>query len=333
MEPVRVASLGIGWWSNVLADAVKRSSEIEIVSCYTRSEDKRQDFSEKYNCRAASSYEEILADDSIQGIINTTPNNIHYETTKAAAEAGKHVFLDKPITVNVADGLATAKVCEDAGVILSVGFQRRRENHFRWIKKEIEAGHFGKLVQAEGNISRDRVGQFEPGHWRYQAEHMPGGVMLQIGSHYLDVLEMLMGPVVQVSAQTAQLVLPGDNPDVANIILEHETGALSSLTASYASASEYYMLNIYGKEASAYYDLFGGLRYLKRGETGSTPVQCEKNDTIVEELNEFAECIRGNAKPECDGYWATHSLAVILAGVRSSKEGRSVKVSEIMSDV
>ena len=130
MEPVRVASLGIGWWSNVLADAVERTPELEIVSCYTRSEDKRRSFSDQYNCRPAESYEEILADDSIQGIINTTPNNIHYETTKAAAEAGKHVFLDKPITVNVADGLATARACEQAGVTLSVGFQRRRESHF-----------------------------------------------------------------------------------------------------------------------------------------------------------------------------------------------------------
>jgi predicted dehydrogenase len=66
---------------------------------------------------------------------------------------------------------------------------------------------------------------------------MPGGVMLQIGIHYVDVLEFLMGPVKRVSAMLAQLVLPGDNPDVANMILQHENGALSNLTACYASAS------------------------------------------------------------------------------------------------
>ena len=331
-EPVRVASVGIGWWSNVLADAVARTPEIEIVSCFTRSEDKRKAFAEEYNCQPVASYEEILKDESIQGIINTTPNNVHFETTRDAAAAGKHVFLDKPIAVNVKDSLATTKVCEEYGVHLSVGFQRRRESHFRWIQEKIRAGEFGKLVQAEGNISRDRVGKFEAGHWRYQAEHMPGGVMLQIGSHYLDVLEMLMGPVTRVSARTAQLVLPGDNPDVANLVLEHENGALSNLTASYASASEYYMLNIYGKEASAYYDLFEGLRHLTRGNTHSDKIECVKNDTIVEELDEFAECIRGNTTPECDGHWATHSLAVILAGVRSDREKRSVDVAEIMSE-
>src|SRR5258705_548828 len=93
---------------------------------------------------------------------------------------------------------------------------------------------------------------------------MPGGVMLQIGIHYSDVLEYLVGPVTAVSARLAQLVLPGDNPDVASLLLEHENGALSTLNASYASASEHYVMNIYGKEATACYDFHSGLRVLKR---------------------------------------------------------------------
>src|SRR5256714_7460456 len=101
---------------------------------------------------------------------------------------------------------------------------------------------------------------------------MPGGVMLQIGIHYADVLEYLLGPVKAVSGRFAQLVLPGDNPDVASLVLEHENGALSTLNASYASASEYYLMNVYGKEASAYYDMHQGLRFLKRGAAKAEPV-------------------------------------------------------------
>ena len=183
---------------------------------------------------------------------------MHLESTEAAAQAGKHVFLDKPIAHTVADGKALTRACADAGVVLAIGYQRRRENHFRWIREKIDAGEFGRLVQAECNISRDREGQFELGHWRYQSDAMPGGVMLQIGIHYADVLTYLMGPIAAVSGRTAQLVLPGDNPDVANLILEHESGAISNLTASYASASEYYLMNIYGKTATAYYTLFDG---------------------------------------------------------------------------
>jgi predicted dehydrogenase len=329
--PLRVAVLGMGWWSDVLSDAIKRSSEIEIVACFTRSEDKRRAFAEKYKCRAAASYQEILADRSIAAIVNTTPNNVHLETTRQAAEAGKHVFLDKPIANTVREGMAIAEVCRKAGVVLALGYQRRREKHFRWIKAEIDAGRFGKLVQAECNISRDRLGQFDLTSWRYTAEGMPGGVMLQIGIHYVDVLEYLMGPIKSVSARLAQLVLPGDNPDVANMILQHENNALSNLTASYASASEFYMMNIYGKEASAYYDLFSGLRHLKRGEKAARAIATEKNDTIREELEEFARCARSGGQPETDGFWAARNLAVIKAGARSAREGRVVEVAEVIA--
>jgi predicted dehydrogenase len=330
-RPLRVAALGMGWWSDVLADAANRSNNIEIVACYTRSEDKRNAFAAKYGCRASASYEEILKDPSIEAVINTTPNSVHLETTRMAATAGKHVFLDKPIANTVAEGDAIAQACRHAGVVLALGYQRRRENHFRWIKAEIDAGRFGKLVQAEGNISRDRLGQIDLSSWRYQASGMPGGVMLQIGIHYVDVLEMLLGPVARVSGRSARLVLPGDNPDVANLILEHENGAISNLTASYASASEYYMLNVYGKEASAYYDRFAGLRHLKRGDPKPRPITTGDNDTIREELDEFVQCVRTGAKPETDGFWATRNLAVITAGVKSAREGRAVDVAEMIA--
>jgi predicted dehydrogenase len=328
--PVRVAMLGLGWWSDVLADGIKRSDKFEIISCFTRSEDKRHAFAQKYGCAAAPSYEAILKDPAIEAIINTTPNNAHLETTRMAAQAGKNVFLDKPIANTVRDGQKIASACEKAGVVLSLGYQRRRECHFRWIKAEIDAGRFGKLVQAEGNISRDRLGKVDPTSWRFQSTGMPGGVMLQIGIHYVDVLEMLMGPVRRVSGMAAQLVLPGENPDVGNLMLEHENGAISNLSTSYASASEFYMINIYGKEASAYYDVFSGLRHLTRGDGVPRPVATENNDTIREELDEFAHCVRTGAKPETDGWWACRNLAVIKAGVKSAAGGRIVAVNEII---
>jgi predicted dehydrogenase len=329
-EPLRVACIGMGWWSDVLADAMTRSNRIEIAACYTRSADKRAAFAAKYKCRPAASYDEVLADPAIDAVINTTPNDVHLETTRAAAAARKHVFLDKPIANTVTEGRAISEVCRKAGVVLALGYQRRRESHFRWVKQQIDAGVFGKLVNAEANISRDRLGKIDLSSWRYQAAGMPGGVMLQIGIHYTDVLEFLMGPVVAVRGQFAQLVLPGDNPDVASLILEHEGGALSTLNASYASASEYYLMNIYGKDATAFYDMHNGLRVLKRGEDKTTAIETRKNDTFVEELEEFAAACRGGKPPEVGGDFATRSLAVVRAGIVSAREGRRVAVEEIL---
>jgi len=330
-EPVRVGCLGMGWWSDVLADAMVKSGKLKIVSCFTRSDEKKQAFAKKYGCSSAASYDAMLADTSVEAIINTTPNNVHLETTRAAAAAKKHVFLDKPIANTVADGNAITEACSKAGIVLALGYQRRRESHFRWIKEQINAGVFGKLVNAEANISRDRLGKIDLNSWRFTAAGMPGGVMLQIGIHYADVLEYLMGPVKAVNGRFAQLVLPGDNPDVASLILEHENGALSTLNASYASASEYYLMNIYGKEASAYYDMHTGLRWLKRGSDRAEPVNCAKNDAIVDELDEFADAVRGKAQPEMGGAASTRSLAVLLAGIQSAREGRRVEIAEVLA--
>jgi predicted dehydrogenase len=330
IDPLRVACIGMGWWSDVLADAIQCSGKLRIVACYTRSEDKRQAFATKYRCRPAASYEAILADTGVEAIINTTPNDAHLKTTRAAAIAGKHVFLDKPIANTVADGRTISEICSTAGVVLALGYQRRRESHFRFIRKQIDDGVFGKLVNAEANISRDRLGKVDLSSWRYQSRGMPGGVMLQIGIHYTDVLEYLMGPIKAVNGRLAQLVLPGDNPDVASLILEHENGAISTLNASYASTSEYYLMNIYGKDASAYYDMHNGLRVLKRGSDRPLAVPCTKNDTLVEELEEFAAAVRGIGKPEISGGYATASLAVVRAGILSAREGRRVEISEIL---
>jgi predicted dehydrogenase len=296
---MNVACIGMGWWSDVLADAIMRSGRMKIAACYSRSRDKREAFARKYACTAASSYEEILGDRRIEAIINTTPNSAHLETTCAAAASGKHVFLDKPIANTIDDARAITAACRQAKVVLALGYQRRRESQFRWIKQNLDS--FGKLVNAEANISRDRLGKIDLSWWRYTAEGMPGGVML-----------------------------PGDNPDVASLVLEHENGALSTLNASYASASEYYLMNIYGKEASAYYDMHQGLRWLKRGSDKAEPVAVQKNDPIVDELEEFADAVRGDGQPEMDGERSTRSLAVLLAGIQSAREGRRVEIQEVL---
>src|SRR6202140_2359278 len=145
VAPLRVACIGMGWWSDVLADAISRSGKLTISACYTRSADKRAAFAAKYGCRPSPSYAAILADPAIEAIINTTPNDVHLETAGAAAAAGKHVFLDKPIANTVSDGRAITAVCAQHGVVLALGYQRRREHQFRWIRRQVDNGVCGKL--------------------------------------------------------------------------------------------------------------------------------------------------------------------------------------------
>jgi predicted dehydrogenase len=89
-------------------------------------------------------------------------------------------------------------------------------------------------------------------------------------------------------------------------------------------------MNIYGRDATAYYDLHNGLRLLKRGENAPVAVPCTKNDTLVEELEEFAAAARGQGRHEVGGEYATISLAVVRAGILSAREGHRVEVAEIL---
>src|SRR5260221_12568 len=108
---------------------------------------------------------------------NTPPTGCLWAPAGAAAAAGKHVFLDKPIANTVSDGRAITETCRKAGVVLALGYQRRRESQFRWIRQQIDDGLFGKLVNAEANISRDPLGKIDLTSWRYQAAPIPGGRM------------------------------------------------------------------------------------------------------------------------------------------------------------
>ena len=157
--PLRVAVLGMGWWSDVLADAIKRSNEFEIVACFTRSEDKRQRLRREVRLPRRR---ELRGDP--RRSLDRRRSSTRRPTTCTWRPRGRR---RKPASTSsstsrsptrCAEGLEIAEVCKKAGVVLALGYQRRRESHFRWIKSEIDAGRFGKLVQAECNISRDRLG-------------------------------------------------------------------------------------------------------------------------------------------------------------------------------
>ena len=130
---------------------------------------------------------------TIEAIINTTPNDVHLATTARRRPPASTSSSTSRSPTASRDGRAITEACRKAGVVLALGYQRRRESHFRWIRQQIDAGRFGKLVNAEANISRDRLGKIDLTSWRYQAAGMPGGVMLQIGIHYADVLDLSDG--------------------------------------------------------------------------------------------------------------------------------------------
>lgn len=329
MNPVKVASVGIGWWSGVLADAIGRGNDLKIVAGTSRSPEKREKFAATHGCRAVESYEAVLRDPEVEGVVITTPHSVHAEHIVAAAQAGKHVFVDKPFTLTAADGRRATEACRRAGVVLAVGHQRRRQAANRAAKRLIDEGALGRIVQIEGNFSAD-VGftLVKPGAWRSVPGEAPAGAMTNLGIHHVDTYQYLLGPIARVTAFSRRLALTGvEVDDATSILFEFASGTLGYLGTSWVHAIWTRYITVHGTEAQIYAENDGAqLLVARRGQPKPEAVPLPSVDPLAEELSEFARCVRTGARPEVGGEEGTAAIAVLDAIVESAASGRAVTV-------
>src|SRR4030042_709460 len=161
-DKVRLALIGIGSWSPVIAGAVARSKRAVLVTCFSRTPEKRAAFSKEYGCDQEESCEDVLKRNDVNGVLLTTPNAIHAEQAVLAAQHGKHIFVDKPIANTLADGKKMIEACDKAKVTLIVGHDIRRVSGFRKVKEMIDQGAIGRPVMVESNFSGNVGFEFAP---------------------------------------------------------------------------------------------------------------------------------------------------------------------------
>jgi predicted dehydrogenase len=327
-EPVRVAAVGIGWWSGVLADAIPKGTNLELVVCATRSPEKRTAFAQKHGCRAAETYDAILKDPEVEAVLLTTPHTLHADHIIAAAEAGKHIFVEKPFTLTAADGRRATEACRRTGVVLAVGHGRRRQAANRALKAMIEAGTLGRVVQLEGNVSSNSGFSMKPGGWRTDPREQPMGAMTGLGIHHVDTCQYLMGSIARVAAFSGRQVLRGiEIDDTTAILFEFASGALGYLGTAFVFANRTNILTLHGTEAQAFAEAeVSRLFVQKKGEAERSPVPLEAVDWVAEELAEFGQCVRTGRRPEVGGEEGTANVAVLEAIIESVKTGRPVRV-------
>lgn len=340
-EPLRVGSVGLGRWAEVIATAAARSDKIEIVNCFSRSEEKRVSFAEKFACHQSATYEEMLADERIEAVLLTTPNDVHADTVEQAAKAGKHVWIEKPIAQKVSDAMRIREVIEKTGITFSVGHSARMLGASRKMKQMIDDGSLGTVTLIEANWSNERALELTPDNWRWYADKTPGGPMIQLLVHHFDTLQYLLGPIAEVKAYKARVHAPTEVNDTAAIIAEFESGNLGYFGSSWVSPGIYWM-NVYGSEANLYHtlnfsywkdpevDKYTTLKKQVHGSLDAVPVEVPMKDMFVDELEDFVAAVREKRAPEVSWTQATQALSVVEAAIRSSNEGRPVKISEIM---
>ncbi len=331
--PIEVGVVGLGWWSDVLANCVKGSPLIRVSTCFSRSKEKRDKFASDFGCGAAGSLDEMLSTPGLSGVVITTPNNAHLDVVKAAATAGKHVFVEKPIANDIAEGVEIGRLCKAAGVVLSVGHSYRRHSGIRRISRLIADGDLGRISLAEGVFSKNHGLRLSgPQDWRFQKSELPGGCLMQIGIHHIDNMFYLLGDIVDVSAMMARLETAAEIEDVVSVLLRFKSGALGFVTADYISADRF-ELTVSGTKAIARFDLQRGVSILRQGEKTFSTLPVQANDYLRAEMEEFASCILEGKAPETGGEEALRPLAVIHAAIKSNKERRVVSLDEILTQL
>ncbi len=343
-DKIRLASIGLGRWARVLARGAQRGDVIELTSCFTRSEDKRRAFQDEYNVpRSAASLDELLADEEIEGVIVTTPNDTHRDVITRCLEAGKAVYTDKPISTTIADATAIAEVVRSTGQVFAVGHSPRRLSGSRVMKSWIDDGRIGGVSMVEANFSNERGLELTPNDWRWYEDKAPGGPFTQLGVHHADNLQYLLGPARSVSARTRRNFTEAEIPDTVMAIVDFESGALGYLGTGWASPG-IYTINLQGTKANLRYDLDftswdeshqadlnSSLLSQEMGQISRSPVDLPATDMFREQLDEFALAIRGEAEVEVGLNEAVNALALVHAGIASAKrDGEPVTVQEVI---
>jgi UDP-N-acetyl-2-amino-2-deoxyglucuronate dehydrogenase len=330
MEPLRVALVGLGNWSAMHADALKKTQLLKLVTCYTRTQDKAKKFAKDNGCDFETSYEDVLARKDVDAVILCTPHTTHPGMAIQAANAGKHLLIEKPLANSVAECKKMISAFEDAHLVLSVCQDRRFWGPVRKMKQMITSGDVGRLILGEANYLNPSGFGITPDKWRWYKSESPGGPLAYLGVHMIDTLRFLLDPsVVEVIATLDKMGVKAEIDDIALLRLKFANGAYAFSASVFTTPRTTYM-NVFGTQMNLFLVEKMGLYSQKLGSDVRDKVEYEEVDPIQKEEEDFARAVAEKRKPEVDGYEGMANIAVIEAAIKSSKERRPVLIKEVM---
>ena len=203
---IRAASIGLGWWGKTLANSIIDSKKINVVMATTRTLSNIEDYCKEINAEIAANYDEITNSDKIDAVILATPHSKHLEQIVQAVNNGKHVFVEKPITLTAADAEIAYSEAKRNNKVLAVGFNRRFHPNFSQIINMINDGTLGKIVHIEGTINAPGLWMYKPESWRSNAAETPAGGMTGMGIHIIDQMIAANGRISSTFAQTSKVI-------------------------------------------------------------------------------------------------------------------------------
>jgi predicted dehydrogenase len=333
---INAGIVGLGWWGGTLIDSVEGSQAIRFVAASTRSRSERgQSAAGKYQLALVDSLDELLHSANIDAIVLATPPSGHTDQIIASANAGKHVFCEKPLAIHKASALAAIGAVERAGVTLGLGYNRRFHPSWIDLKRRIRSGELGTILHVECTMSGPNGLTVSSDAWRSQLSEAPCGGLIPMGVHAIDGLIDLFGEVDHVYCQSFRRAVPNENDDTTSVLLRMKAGLSAYLGTMMATAGTF-RFQVYGSKAMA---LLGGAVHVagqssqqrRSGLFGSYVIQPVKGDAeTVEvpvydanraELEAFALAAGGGPSFPISHQQMVHGAAVTEAILASARSG------------
>lgn len=333
----KVALVGCGRISANHFDALSRIEGLRLSAVCDVVEERAKAAGEKWGVPWFTSYEQLLERGECDVVTLATPSGMHPNHGILAARAGKHVVSEKPmaISLSAADDLVNA--CDEAGVELFVVKQNRLNATIQLLKRALDKGRFGRLFMANATVRWSRPQEYyDQAKWRGTWE-FDGGAFMNQASHYVDLIQWLVGPVESVMAKTATMARRIEAEDSGAAVLKFRNGAIGVLEVTMLT----FPRNLEGSIT-----LLGEKGSVKIGGTAVNKIETwqfaeyDDDDRLVEAANtsppsvygfghepyyrNVLKVLRGEAAPDTDGRGGRKSLELILGIYESAKTGREV---------
>jgi predicted dehydrogenase len=234
MSALRIAVIGLGWWGRVIVALAKTSPRLRVVAAADPDPAAAQ-FAAQHKLPLARSYGEALGNREVQGVVLCTPHTLHTGQIMEAAQARKHVFCEKPLSLSRNDVLRAVQACNDNRVALAVGHEKRFEPPIQEVMRMVKAGELGTPLQIEANFVQDKFLSLPSDNWRLSAKEAPAGPMTATGVHLLDLSVGVMGPAERVFASVRTLGSQLKNGDTLGILVSFASGGNALLSAVLAT--------------------------------------------------------------------------------------------------
>ena len=248
---ISAAIVGIGRWGRTLIGAVEgKSTQIRFTSGHNRTRANAEAFCAEHGIALKDSLDDILADPAIDAIVFATPHSEHGGQVERAAAAGKHVFMEKPFTLDRKSAAQALDAVARAGVVLGVAYPRRFHPGVKELKARIDDGRLGTIAHCCGEQNGPAGLFMNPQSWRADPAEAPAGGMTAMGVHNLDVMIHLFGPIDEVYATSRRRAISYDAEDTTSVMLGFANGMSATLLSSLVTAVNY-RLAVFGTKGCA----------------------------------------------------------------------------------